>query len=202
MRTNLVRGSECLRPAARGVVRRAARSALRRRALLQTRTQAEYLVLWFLALPARYYAPTTQQISALEPGAAGAFAVSPRTSPYLPVSPRSSSHLPASPRICPRICPYPAISRRGYRENFRPHQNAQAVALCGLMPRMHASPDCVVLRACVPQCEWPGPRLEARAPPESGHSAVPRPGSTSMAVTPPRGAHDKRWMFGIESLGR
>ena len=31
MRTNLVRGSECLRPAARGVVRRAARSALRRR---------------------------------------------------------------------------------------------------------------------------------------------------------------------------
>ena len=33
-------------------------------------------------------------------------------------------------------------------------------------------------------------------------SAVPRPGSTSMAVTPPRGAQHKRWMFGIESLGR
>ena len=108
-RTNLVRGSECLRPAARGVVRRAARSALRRRALLQTRTQAEYLVLWFLALPARYYAPTTQQISALvRPVLLRYLPVPLRISPYLPAAPRISPHLPVSVRVSAHIPPYPA----------------------------------------------------------------------------------------------
>ena len=72
---------------------------------------AEYLVVWFLALPARYYAPTTQQISALvRPVLLRYLPVPLRISPYLPASPRSSSHLPASPRISPYLSAYVPIS--------------------------------------------------------------------------------------------
>ena len=51
MRTNLVRGSECLRPAARGVVRRAARSALRRRTEAGSATTRTNLVRGSECLP-------------------------------------------------------------------------------------------------------------------------------------------------------
>ena len=56
---------------------------------------------------------------------------SPRISPYLPVSarirpyllsPGISRYLPRYLPVSPGIPPYPAISRRGYREKNRPHQ--------------------------------------------------------------------------------
>ena len=65
------------------------------------------------------------------PGATAAPALSPGISWYLPVSPGFSRYLPVSPGIPP----YPAISRRGYREKNRPHPGSRSRSSAQPQPR-------------------------------------------------------------------